>query len=135
MMPTGAMAPCVSTGPTSELTWWVSGFSCRPVDVEPLNRLGQLRRRDREVLRGRGELSERRDLLLCRGRCLLGPLRGAVRDPRHFLHAPNDLADPPHLVLGVARERRGELYSGVQVREDGIERLLHRRRNRANALG
>src|SRR2546427_7611535 len=59
------------------------GFRLRlPVHVEPLNRLRELGRGDRQVVRGRGELAQRGDLLLRRGRRLLGALGRRLGDPR-----------------------------------------------------
>src|SRR5438034_4304102 len=56
-------------------------FSRLPVDIEPLDRLRQLRRGDGEVLRGRRELAERRNLLLRGRRRLLGAVRRGLGDP------------------------------------------------------
>src|SRR5437773_9829546 len=80
-------------------------FSRLPVDIEPLDRLRQLRRGDGEVLRGRRELAERRNLLLRGRRRLLVALRRGLGDPRDLLHAPPDLPNPPRLPLRPARPR------------------------------
>src|SRR5213592_2651894 len=90
-------------------------FSRLPVDIEPLDRLRQLRRGDGEVLRGRRELAERRNLLLRGRRRLLGAVRRGLGDPRDLLHAPHDLANAARLPFRLARERGRELHGGVQV--------------------
>ena len=75
------------------------------------------------MLRGRGQLTERSDLLLRGGRGLLGAERRRFGDPGHLFHPPHDLADAPRLALGLARECAGETHGGVQVAEDGVQRL------------
>src|SRR2546426_2214358 len=76
-------------------------FSRLPVDIEPLDRLRQLRRGDGEVLRGRRELAERRDLLLRGRRRLLG----AVRRRRSEEHT-SELQSPCNLVCRLLLEKK-----------------------------